>query len=578
MRSAMRSVLGLGLVVAAQAGTPVRVSPHNLSASGPGKVRSASEPELCIFCHGVHDTAPEAPMWNRVSSGAVYVPYHSTTARARVGQPTGASKLCLSCHDGTVALGQVRNRRTPLRMKGGVSSMPAGRSNLGTDLSDDHPISFTYDHTLAKRSEGELRDPASFRHEVKLDDRRQLQCTTCHDPHDNSYGDFLVLDNRGSALCVVCHDPDGWGQSSHRTSTAPWKGSGLDPWPNSDALTVAEAACDSCHTSHKAGTPERLLVFPTEEANCFSCHNGNVAQGNLEPEFNKPSRHDVRLTTGRHDPTEDLTDAARHVECVDCHNPHAANATRARAPAASGALAGVAGITAAGTETRAVTRAYELCYRCHADGSGKGEALVSRDQPETNTRLEFKTANASYHPVEGAGRNPDVPSLLTPWRASSVMYCTDCHNNDQGPQAGGSGPNGPHGSLYRPLLERRLDLRDHRPESAAAYTLCYKCHQRDSILGDESFPFHRLHVEEAQTACSTCHDPHGVPNATHLINFNRTYVGPAEGGGLAWTDGGRLRGTCTLSCHGVNHDHQEYDATAPRKLPALPDAAKRRRK
>ena len=123
-----------------------------------------------------------------------------------------------------------------------------------------------------------------------------------------------------------------------------------------------------------------------------------------------------------------------------------------------------------------------------------------------------------------------------------------------------------------------LGLRDLRPESAAAYALCYKCHERDSILADESFPTHRLHVEKAQAACTTCHDPHGVANATHLINFNRTYVGPAEGGGLEWSDGGRLRGTCTLSCHGVNHDHLEYDATAPSKVPVLLDPAKRRRK
>lgn len=579
MRRRLIAVLAAALALcaaAARAGSPVSVSTHNLSVSGPGKVKSVTEREVCIFCHGVHDTAPDAPLWNRNSSGAVYVPYHSTTMKARVGQPTGSSKLCLSCHDGTVALGQVRSRGPSIRMAGGSTRMPSGRSNLGTDLSDDHPISFTYDSSLSKRSNGGLRDPATFRREVKLDGKQQLQCTTCHDPHDNTYGEFLVMDNRGSTLCVVCHDVDRWASSSHRTSAAHWDGAAPDPWPNTTASTVAEAGCESCHTAHHAGTRERLLVFATEEANCFSCHDGHVARDDVAAEFNKSSRHDVRLTTGRHDPTEDLVDSPRHVECADCHNAHAANATPAKAPDASGALAGVPGITSAGAETPAVTREYELCYRCHGDSPGKGEAAVSRDHPETNTRLEFKTSNASYHPVEGAAHNPDVPSLVSPWRDSSVMYCTDCHNNDQGPGAGGKGPNGPHGSIYAPLLERRLELRDFRPESDAAYALCYKCHARASILADESFPYHRLHVEQEQTACTTCHDPHGVAANTHLINFNRAYVQPAAGG-LSFTDGGRLRGSCTLSCHGASHDALEYDAAQP-KAAAVGKRAPARRK
>lgn len=564
------AVLAALSALGAAADQPVRLSNHNLSMSGPGQLRAGGESEICIFCHGVHNTVPESPMWNRNSAGSVYLPYHSSTARARVGQPTGASKLCLSCHDGTVALGQVRQRMTPIRMAGGVSRLPAGRSNLGTDLSDDHPISFTYDSALAKKAQGALADPARLQREVRLDERRQLQCTTCHDPHDNTYGDFLVMDNRGSALCLTCHEEEGWKSSSHRTSAADWDGAGVDPWPDSPAATVAEGACDNCHTSHRAGTPQRLLRDRTEEDTCFRCHNGHVARHDLEAEFNKTSRHDVRRQTGRHDPTEDLVDAPRHVECADCHNAHAARALSARAPAAPGALAGVAGITAAGTETAVISREYELCYRCHGDGLDRGEALVSRDQPETNTRLEFKSSNASYHPVEAAGRNPDMPSLRTPWRPSSLMYCTDCHNNDQGPGAGGSGPAGPHGSAYRPILERRLELRDHQPESDSAYALCYKCHARESILGNESFPFHRAHVVEQQTACTTCHDSHGVAGATHLINFNRTYVGPAEGGGLLFEDRGRLRGSCTLSCHGANHDQTAYDALGP---PAAPTAA-----
>lgn len=557
---------------------PVRLSNHNLSMSGPGRVRAASEPEICIFCHGVHDTAPDAPLWNRFSSGAIYTPYHSTTAKARIGQPTGSSKLCLSCHDGTVALGQVRKRKSEVRMLSGSSRMPGTRANLGTDLSDDHPISFTYDHGLVKQSDGELRDPSTLRREVRLDNNRQLQCTTCHDPHDDSFGNFLVMDNRRSALCVECHDKRSWSESSHRNSTARWDGSGTDPWPYTDPSSVAEGACENCHTSHKAGTPQRLLLFPREEDNCLSCHDGHVAKHDLGAELNKFSRHDVRATSGVHDPTEDLVNSRRHVECADCHNPHASRPDPAKAPAAGGALAGVPGVNGSGAEVAAVSREFELCFRCHADSGDKGDAYVKRDRPETNTRLEFNTANASFHPVEGPGRNRDVPSLRAPWSSASVLYCTDCHNNDQGPNAGGRGPRGPHGSSYAPILERRLEMRDFRPESDGAYALCYKCHERDSILGDESFAFHRRHVVDEQAACTTCHDSHGVPSSSHLINFNRTYVSAGDGGRLTWTDGGRYRGTCTLTCHGAHHEDLGYDAAAPGGLMPAAGAKQTQRK
>jgi hypothetical protein len=195
------------------------------------------------------------------------------------------------------------------------------------------------------------------------------------------------------------------------------------------------------------------------------------------------------------------------------------------------------------------------------------------------TRMEFNTGNASFHPVEGPGRNPDVPSILSPRRHGSIIYCTDCHNNDQGPRAGGKGPNGPHGSSFAPLLERKLELKDFQAESAASYALCYKCHSRDSILADRSFPFHRLHVVTARTACTTCHDSHGVADATHLINFNREYVSASSQGRLRWTDEGDLRGSCSLLCHGRDHDELKYDRNGARNtLPARTAAPKKPKK
>jgi len=127
-------------------------SAHNLSASGPSTIRAATEGQICIFCHTPHGASAAAPLWNRFSSGAFYTPYSSTTASATIGQPTGDSRLCLSCHDGTVALGMVRSEPSTIPFAGGVVNMPLDRSNLGSDLSDDHPISFVYDSALSLAS------------------------------------------------------------------------------------------------------------------------------------------------------------------------------------------------------------------------------------------------------------------------------------------------------------------------------------------------------------------------------------------------------------------------------------------
>lgn len=533
-------------------------SKHDLSIAGPGPIKAVTERDVCLFCHTPHRAAADTPpLWNHTASTASYTPYSSSTAKAVMGQPTGASKLCLSCHDGTVALGMVSSRSTPIEMQGGVTTLPPGPSRLGTDLSDDHPVSITYDNSLVSAN-GQLRPPSSLTDKVRLDHNNQMQCTSCHDSHDNKYGKFLVQDNTGSALCITCHNMDYWQLSDHRTSPKTWNGAGIDPWPHTEGTTVAANACENCHAPHNAGTKPRLLNFADEEQNCYSCHSGNVAARNIQAEFNKFSVHPILNTSGRHDPVEDPVNPTRHVECSDCHNPHAANSSAGTVPAISGALAGVTGVNASGAVITPATKEYELCFRCHADSVARGPARVPRRVSETNTRLEFASSAASFHPVVTTGRNPNVPSLMAPWTISSLMYCTDCHNNDQGSGAGGAGPNGPHGSAYVPILERRLELTDNQAESAAVYALCYKCHSRSSILGDQSFSLHQKHIVGVRAACTTCHDPHGVTGATHLINFNSTYVTPSSNGRLEFVDTGTFRGNCSLRCHGEDHRATSY--------------------
>jgi predicted CXXCH cytochrome family protein len=557
-----RAGAGLAVLLAAASAPAEGIlgSKHDLSVGGPGPVKAATETEVCIFCHTPHRASPAVPLWNHALSSAVYTPYNSSTLKARVGQPTGSSKLCLSCHDGTVALGMVGSRSTPITMAGGAVNMPIGPSNLGTDLSDDHPISFTYDAALAAAN-GQLRDPSLLTDRVRVDHNKQVQCTSCHDAHNNRYSKFLVQDNYGSALCLNCHAPPFWLSSAHRNSSQTWNGAGLNPWPHTDRKSVAANGCENCHAPHAAGTPQRLLTFAMEEDNCSSCHSGNVATKDIYRELTKASAHPVLRNSKVHDPAENPMNAPRHAECADCHNPHAANASLASPPNVPGPLIGVIGVSSSGGVVDKATREYELCFRCHADSSGKGPAAVPRQYPETNTRLEFASANASFHPVEARGKNSSMPSLLPPYTSGSLIYCTSCHNNDQGPGANGSGPKGPHGSIYSPLLERPLTIADYNPENANTYALCYKCHNQAVVTGqdDTSWTHHKKHVVDCQAACTTCHDPHGVVSKPHLINFNTGYVQPSSSGRLEYISTGANRGSCYLSCHDKNGQLKDHN-------------------
>ncbi|GAB4152003.1 MAG: hypothetical protein Fur0037_20750 [Planctomycetota bacterium] len=191
----------LGSMSAVLPAQGVRNSPHDFVGQ-PWQTTG----ELCLPCHIPH-TQDHAgpivkPLWSHGMSAANYVLYSSPSLRAQPEQPLGPSRLCLSCHDGTVALDMFAGRTG--------TTMLTGEANLTTDLSATHPISIRWTHKgVGACSNCHYTHGRLFDSPVPFYDGR-VECPTCHDPHNqmerNPGGTyFLRVPILQSELCFVCH-------------------------------------------------------------------------------------------------------------------------------------------------------------------------------------------------------------------------------------------------------------------------------------------------------------------------------------------------------------------------------------
>lgn len=557
-------------------------SKHDLSVSSTATIHSSGEAQVCIFCHTPHSAQPNAPLWNHTQSAvSSYGLYTSTTLRSTITQPTSSdvSKLCLSCHDGTVALGDTVSDGLIPMVQGNNYTLPASAaSNIykGTGFGDDHPFAFV------PASASEIQNP-TLNDPVALDKAGKVQCITCHEPHnefiDPTVGRFLVKSNAKSALCLTCHIKTGWTTASHQQPASTTDDSKYTSATGAHTgyTGVANNGCECCHRPHTPAVGQRLIKG-VEENVCFQCHNGAVADStkNIQAELqNKTYTHPVLTTPSVHDDAESPSSssyrlpetsagAPRHAECPDCHNPHAANATAASPPSVSGYQLLVKGVSSSGAWLTPASNQYEICFKCHGDSANKPQyfdtgnigigygrnpkrQLDNGNGNRYSVRIEF-TSMVAWHPVVqprglSTGLNGEVPSLrpymITPTGSqlpgrtlsSSVqIYCTDCHNNSSGRNLGTSGgPVGVHGSNNVHLLERTYTYNipplspgttiTPIPYSSTAYALCDKCHDIDnSILQNQSFKEHDKHVRGEGVSCAVCHDGHGANGGTTTNN------------------------------------------------------------
>jgi predicted CXXCH cytochrome family protein len=245
-------------------GNGINLTPHDLAQSGNGMGGYNASPvdtkaRICIFCHAPHNayklspanggpaiglgggpTAPDAydyiPLWNHTLPAAtVYTMYYGGPGAPQTGpmaqQSLGAvagstSLLCLSCHDGSVAVNAYGNgSQISTSISTGTATIGAGYV-IGKDgiLQNHHPIGFSY--SAVYPTDTGIRNPATaalgtagfvtshLYASQALGATDTMECGTCHSVHNtgNTGETLLWRSDTSSRLCLTCHakgDPPG---------------------------------------------------------------------------------------------------------------------------------------------------------------------------------------------------------------------------------------------------------------------------------------------------------------------------------------------------------------------------------
>jgi len=594
---------------------------HDLSGAAGSPIRGGL-PWSCAYCHAPHNgIGGQTPLWNQKLSQQTYKTYTSSTYKetGEAQLPQGNdSLLCLSCHDGTIAPGQTQ-AYGKISMSGQMKPADVFNGPSGPTLQSSHPNSLVLplkdDPELVKSlvAAGVTGNPA-----VKLI-KGDVECDTCHNPHvestDKVSPNFLVIDSSNGQLCLACHDPkrvvtgstnELWQWATGAHAIAPNTVKNTTTASVGNYRTVGQNACISCHQVHNAPAPEGLLRAPNE-LDCLLCHGGgsNISPAipNVGAEFAKTS-HPFPTNNNQHEAGEAvLLNQNRHATCVDCHNPHSSARVTAFPPAPAIRISqnnatGISASDGIGTVEPAAANQYENCLRCHGTSTGKTASrvfgylpvwTVSAGDP-LNIIPQFAQTASSSHPVTHASNSALAQPSLRPHMLNldgvtqgrtmgAQILCTDCHNSDDNREFGGAGPNGPHGSKFTHILERRYEMsqapRPGQPivnpfpnpdlSAAGPYALCGKCHDLKLVLANTSFTGHALHINEG-FSCSACHTAHGMGSFSatvsgeRLVNFDANVVAPNGPAPISYN---RAKNTCNLVCHGRAHGAASLTGAVP---------------
>jgi len=385
-------------------------------------VKASSQNETCVFCHTPHGDPNKVALpflWNRSFSEQTYSLYSSDSLDAgklnSITQPGTSSKMCLSCHDGTLAIGAVNVVNGRLTGDGSeiamVGSLSAS-SNLGADLSNDHPLGFSYNSQLAN-DDGELQDPNAV-------------------PHIGTrVGQGIARWNTAGTQTGAA--PGNAPTQAATRFSVPLESSlsnviGSDKTAFATTTTTGLVECTTCHDPHIRSTDNarnikflRLRRFQAvdpsgggefnkdNDINCLACHkkagwrdsvHAKELVANLE--FNDEAAQQRDFPLGLK-----VWEAA----CLSCHDTHTSEGSR--------------WLLNAGTNSSGESASEETCYRCH---SATGNVLtLSANLGDIQTEFNKIAAmpisdSPEVHTIE----NGDFEETMDVNKRH--VECSDCHH------------------------------------------------------------------------------------------------------------------------------------------------------
>jgi len=223
-------LMGMGLLFSGAASAQIALTAHDFSAAGWNTTG-----EICVVCHTPHNAYTEGeagagagelgPLWNRTLTAVNNFSVYSSASRvgsflepstvaSQQTDPSGVSKLCLSCHDGTIAIdsfgraddGSVDTTGTNTMDLINPNANIGEGSGLNGNLSNDHPVAFTFpisDAEIVPFTPFSVTGQTGPLPLYGAGD--QMECATCHDVHGTGNPTLLRIDNSGSTLCLNCH-------------------------------------------------------------------------------------------------------------------------------------------------------------------------------------------------------------------------------------------------------------------------------------------------------------------------------------------------------------------------------------
>jgi hypothetical protein len=376
--------------------------------------------------------------------------------------------------------------------------------------------------------------------------------------------------------------------------------------PSKAKAAVAHGECRLCHRPHTTAMAQNAkaalakkgsTAFQTSALDevCLSCHQGPSApatdlgasklpawSGNGSSHIDGPILERARTFARSVDRGSGRRTVLR-MQCDGCHDVHAKDRTSSLSPMAFDAQGKY-------LRTKPVNTS-QMCFGCHA---GPEAARLSKGESDLGA-LMGPSAISSHRPGATAAARPDLPSLKS-GLFGGTLDCISCHNSSNA-----GGPSGPHASSNAHLLKAPYGREgDVATTGTRANDLCFTCHDRISIEGNQSFPLHAQHISGftglsaskvapknssarrtlqdlsqgwrasplpggasfagfgQPTACATCHDAHGSGKNAGLVAFDPAIVTRSSVGVISYQKTGLRQGNCTLTCHGYDHVQTRY--------------------